>query len=301
MIDSRLRKWADDNNVLNENQFGFVKNRSTVDCIFVLTSIIDKIIRNENKKLYCSFIDFKKCFDYVYRNGIWYKLIMEGVSTKMVRMLQSMYLSVKSCVRANGELTDFFDSYMGVKQGEPLSPLLFLFFVNDMQQSLHTDDIDVFTLEEIQIYLLLFADDTVLFSYSKEGLQKLLEKMHSYCTTWGISVNTDKTVAMVFKKGTRCEHPDLFYNNIRLKSVDCFTYLGISLAFNGQFYKAQKCLASQANKALFSLNGLFDVMPLAITEKVKLFDTMVSPILSYSSEIWGFHSSPNIENVHINF
>jgi hypothetical protein len=42
-------------------------------------------------------------------------------------------------------------------------------------------------------------------------------------------------------------------------------------------------------------------MPLAITEKVKLFDTMVSPILSYSSEIWGFHYSSNIENVHIRF
>ena len=301
MLDMRLRKWANDNDVLNENQFGFVKGKSTVDCIFVLTSIIDKIIRKENKKIYCSFIDFKKCFDYVYRNGVWYKLIQQGVSSKMVKMLQSMYYAVKSCVRVNGVLTDYFDSYMGVKQGEPLSPLLFVFFVNDMYQSLQTDNADVFTLEEIQIYLLLFVDDTVLFSYSKEDLQTLLDKLHSYCINWGISVNTDKTVSMVFKKGTRPENVDVFYNRIKLKNVSNFTYLGVTLSFNGSFYRAQKALANQAYKSLFGLNNLFDMISLDVTEKIKLFDTMVSPILSYGSEVWGFHTAPDIENVHLTF
>ena len=45
LIDTRLRKWANDNNVLLDNQVGFVKGKSTVDCIFVLTSIIDKIVK----------------------------------------------------------------------------------------------------------------------------------------------------------------------------------------------------------------------------------------------------------------
>ena len=301
MLDMRLRQWANDNNVLNENQFGFVKGKGTVDCIYVLTSIIDKIIRKENKKLYCSFVDFKKCFDYVYRNGIWCKLIQQGVSSKMVKMLQSMYNSVKSCVRVNGVLSDYFDSYMGVKQGEPLSPLLFVFFVNDMYKSFQGDDNDIFTLDEIQIFLLLFADDTVLFSYTKEGLQRLLNNMFSYCTQWGITVNTDKTVTMVFKKGTRPENFDVFYNGIKLTSVSYFTYLGVTLSFNGSFYRAQKALASQALKSLYSLNSLFDTIPLDISEKIKLFDSMVSPILSYGSEVWGFHISPDIENVHIKF
>jgi len=62
ILDKRLRKWATENNVLNGYQFGFGKSRSTVDCIFILTSIIDNILKNERKKLYCSFIDFKKMF-----------------------------------------------------------------------------------------------------------------------------------------------------------------------------------------------------------------------------------------------
>ena len=54
-------------------------------------------------------------------------------------------------------------------------------------------------------------------------------------------------------------------------------------------------------KALFSLNSLFNIVPLEISEKLKLFDVMVAPILNYGSEIWGFHNAPDIERVHINF
>ena len=91
LIDTRLRKWANDNNVLHDNQFGFVKGKSTVDCMFVLTSIIDKIVKHEKRKLYCSFVDLKEiCFDYVYRNGIWFKLIEQGVSSKIVKTFQNI-------------------------------------------------------------------------------------------------------------------------------------------------------------------------------------------------------------------
>jgi len=79
---------------------------------------------------------------------------------KIVKTLQSMYSTVNSCVRVNGTLSEFFDSYMGVKQGEPLSPLLFIFFVNDMSLYFQIDSLDYLSIDELQIYILLFADDT---------------------------------------------------------------------------------------------------------------------------------------------
>lgn len=301
LLDNRLRKWAEESDLLSECQFGFRKQKSTVDCIYILQSIINKVIMGENRKLYCSFIDFRKAFDLVYRNGIWFKLITNGVSCKMVNMLQAIYKSVKSCVKVKGSLSEFFDSYMGVKQGEPLSPLLFIFFINDMSTYLHDDTADLVTIEELQIFLLLFADDTVIFSYTKEGLQVLLNKLQDYCSKWGIVVNTDKTVVMVFKKGTRIENVELYYDNELLENVSKFTYLGVTLSFNGKFFQAQKSLAEQAIKALFSLNSLFDVLSLDIPEKIKLFDSMVLPILNYASEIWGFHKSPGVEKIHLKF
>ena len=68
LIDTRLRKWANDNNVLHDNQLGFVKGKNTVDCIFVLISIIDKIVKHEKRKLYCSFVDLEQ-FDMFYNDN----------------------------------------------------------------------------------------------------------------------------------------------------------------------------------------------------------------------------------------
>jgi hypothetical protein len=150
LLDIRLRKWAESNNLITDYQYGFRKDKGTVDCIFVLTSIIDKILNTEKKKVYAAFVDFRKCFDMLYRNGIWFKLIQTGVSTKMVRMLKSLYENVKCCVKVNGALTENFETYMGVKQGEPLSPLLFILFVNDMYQCLQSPEVPAFTLNEIQ-------------------------------------------------------------------------------------------------------------------------------------------------------
>ena len=296
-----MRKWAEQNNLLSDFQFGFRRGRSTIDCIFVLNSIINKVIKHDKKKLYCAFIDFKKAFDLVYRNGIWYKLILHGCSSKMVNMLKGIYNRVKSCVRINGNVTEFFESYMGVKQGENLSPLLFICFINDLYDNIKNNTFDTFSIDDLQIFLLLFADDTVLFSYSKEGLQNLVNQMYKYCNDWGIAVNTNKTVVMVCTNGNRKANIDILYNNIKLEVVNKFTYLGVTLSSNGCFYQAQKSLSQQALRAVYSLYGLFDIVSLNITEKLKLFDVMISPILNYGAEIWGFHKSPDIERVHIKF
>jgi hypothetical protein len=144
-------------------------------------------------------------------------------------MLQKIYEQVECWVRVNGHYTENFDSIKGVKQGEPLSPLLVLLFINDMQHCIYDNTIDSFCIGEIRMYLLLFADDTVLMSSSRDGLQNILNNLYAYCTDWEISVNIDKTVVMVFKKGNIPENIDLFYDNCRLNIVTKFTYLGVTL------------------------------------------------------------------------
>ena len=79
ILDERLRTWAENNNIIDHYQFGFRKNKSTVDCIYILQAIINKQLSSKCK-LYCAFIEFKKAFDLVYRNGIWFKLCETGIS-----------------------------------------------------------------------------------------------------------------------------------------------------------------------------------------------------------------------------
>ena len=166
---------------------------------------------------------------------------------------------------------------------------------------LFIQDDDAFTLNDLKIFILLFADDTVLISYTPHGLQNLIDQLQAYCTKWGITVNTDKTVVMVFKQGNRVENIDMYYNGKRLNVVAKFTYLGVTISSNGNFYQAQKSLADQGSRALFSLFALFDKVEFDITDKINLIDSMICPILNYGSEIWGFHKSPDVEKVHIKF
>ena len=88
-------------------------------------------------------------------------------------------------------------------------------------------------------------------------------------------------------------------NNVRLRNVRKFTYLGVRLTSNGIFLQTQKALSEQARKAMFSLFSLFDMISLNVSEKLKMFDAMISPILNYGSEIWGFHKSVDIERLHL--
>ena len=79
-------------------------------------------------------------------------------------MLQKIYDCVKLCIRVNGDYSDCFESLSRLNHGEPLSPLLFVFFSNDIYDSLYDVSIESICIEDINIFLLLFADDTVLFS-----------------------------------------------------------------------------------------------------------------------------------------
>ena len=110
-----------------DNQYGFQKGKSTVDCIFILHSLMMKTLSSK-KKLYVAFLDWEKMFDRVDRTFLFQKLLSEQVSSKFVKSMRSMYNKVRSTVRYRSEHSDFIDSNIGVKQGDPASSILCLFF-----------------------------------------------------------------------------------------------------------------------------------------------------------------------------
>ena len=110
---NRLNKWAEKEERILDNQFGFQKGNSTVDCIFTFYSVIAKTL-GAREKLYCVFIDYEKAFDKIDRAFLWQKLYREQVSSKLIKALRSMYSVVKSCIRYQSSFSRFFNSYNGL-------------------------------------------------------------------------------------------------------------------------------------------------------------------------------------------
>ena len=143
-----------------------------------------------------------------------------------------MYSTVKLCIKYKNSFSQFFDSHIGLKQGDPSSPILFMLFVNDMIDCINSNINDIFTIDELKLFIILFADDQVVFAKSAHALQLLLNDIENYCTTWGIKINTNKTKVMIFEKGRRTTH-EFFIYNMAIEVVDSFKYLGITLFKNG--------------------------------------------------------------------
>ena len=121
VLNDRLGHWVENQKLREYEQGVFRKNRSTIDQISSLTSIIDT---RKKRKLstFTAFIDFKKAYDFINRDKLWTRLFGLGISGKMLKAVMSLYSSVSSCVRVNSLCTDWFNVSSGLRQGCILSP-----------------------------------------------------------------------------------------------------------------------------------------------------------------------------------
>ena len=174
-----------------------------------------------------------------------------------------------------------------------------MLFINDIVQNINTDINSTFSIDEFQLFMLSYADDAVVFSKSPEGLQSIRNDLALYCRTWGLNINISKTKAMIFEKGRHTTYD--FFNNKKLELVTSFKYLGIHFFKNGNWFRTQKRIAQHASCTLHNLFALLNQIELSISEKCRLFDTLVGSILNYSAEVIGLYEAKDIELIHTTF
>ena len=174
-------------------------------------------------------------------------------------MIKSLYNNVKSCIKVsnNSNLSEFIDIAVGLKQGEPLSPLLFILFVNDIRDSFNLGNLTQSDIEHLSVYMLMFADDMVLFTTDKKSLQKQLNDISEYAKQWGLKINVGKSKICIFERRKRRHNFTWSIDNKELEIVENFCYLGIKFSKNGLFKQAVSALHDQANRAMMNLFQLF--------------------------------------------
>ncbi len=302
ILNVRLTQFVDTNQLMCEEQTGFRNKYSTLDHIFSLNFIV-RLYLSKNKRLYCAFIDYKKAFDLVDRVLLWRKLVSMGVNGLFLRVVHNLYTRAKSCVKISGsnDQSNFFASNVGVRQGENLSPLLFALFLTDVvpflagkfsgltelcntiRDTLSDEDVEVY----MKLYVLLYADDTIVLAESPQELQSALDAMHEYCNANKLTINATKTKILIFSKGMLRNIQQFVYNGVNLEVFRQYCYLGLVFNYNGKFNVAQKALYDKASRAMFGLLAKCRKLKLPVDIQIKLFDSVIKPVAIYASEVWG--------------
>ena len=307
VLNERLSNYLDENVILLENQAGFRKNYSTSDHIFVLHSLLE-LLKLQKKKLFCAFVDFSKAFDSDWRVGLWNKLLNNGINGKFFKVIFNLYQNIKSCITLNSSNSVFFESFIGLRQGENLSPVLFSIFLNDIELYLQAKNHTgvEFELENDDMFfyfkflVLLYADDTAIICDRPDEFQTSLNYFVSYCKIWKLNINYDKTKIVIF--GAR--KTDLYCFTMEetiIEIVKSYKYLGVLMSSNGSFVNARKAIHERANKAMHLLYKRIFNLNLPLDLQLKLFDSTILPIITYGCEIWGYESLELFERIHNQF
>ena len=292
---NRLEPFVTDNNILSMFQIGFRKLFRTADHIYVLKTIINmKLAKGE--KLYAAFIDFRKAYDTVNRDKLMQCLYDIGVGNKFAANIKAIYQSVQYAIKVKGKVMNPITSNLGLKQGCPLSPLLFNIYINSIGEYLNRNTKEPnINLQGVEVSHFLYADDLVIISPTIKGLQEKLTNLGQFAKAKDLTINTKKSKVMIFNKGGKLIKENFTIDGNQLEVVPSYTYLGIDIPTNGSFNPGMAQMNSKAKKAMMPLYTTIMQFNIPFRKALKLFQTYVEPILLYNAENFTTFTEKQIE------
>ena len=217
VINERLIEFLDVRNILSHYEIGFRRGYRTTDHVFILDTILNSYF-SKRKKVYACFVNFSKAYDSVWRNGLLYKLILNGLSLKFILLIKSMYAELQAAVKLPNGVTPYFSSLVGVRQSCNLSPMLFNLFVNDIFDLFDNAKCDPVKLQTKLIHCLMYADDLLILSETENGLTKSLERLSNYAKKWKLKISAKKTKIIVFNKAGKIINVKIRTDDIIIQS-----------------------------------------------------------------------------------
>lgn len=180
MVNARLIHLLEANKIISTNQFGFRKNKQTLDSLINLSLHLEKELRFNNHTQIISF-DIKKAFDKIWPSAILDRLQNYGIGGRMYRYVQE-YLGVRSFIVSNGyQRSDEVETDLGVPQGSPLSSTLFIIAFQHLIEPIQ---------ERNEVQFSAYADDLIIYSSRPRNLENtiVLQKTIKCISKIGMSV-----------------------------------------------------------------------------------------------------------------
>ncbi|KAJ9514665.1 hypothetical protein QJQ45_028374 [Haematococcus lacustris] len=270
-------------------QFGFIPGRSTMQPMFILRHLVHAQKASadaKHRKLFTAFIDFKQAYDHIPRQQLWEHLrVGVKLPQPLLACLEGLYRDDSYVLIDGPHRTPPVTPDQGVKQGCPISPLLFALYVHDISKEF-LGPVDAVRVQGTPVTHFMYADDLTLVSTSSHGLQRLVCQLQGFADRKHLTVNVGKSKVMVFNGNSQTAAPSIGYKHEILPVVREFKYLGMHFnpsatpAFAATHMRAGMFLAMrQACKRAREYGVLHD--PYALCHLIRAF---VLPLGLYGSQ-----------------
>ena len=277
------------------DQAGFRADYSTVDHFFTIAQLHEK--SNEFQlNLWTAAIDFQKAFDSIEHDGIWHALESQGVPHHYIWLLRRIYSDQAGMIRSD-VMSKQFSITRGVKQGDPLSSLLFNSLLEHIMRAVKPQwvtkrfGMQTSVGQDTRLMNLRFADDLFLIGKTQKQILTMLEDVIRAARTYGLELHPEKTKILtnVSKQNGRPVKKSLEVDgiNIEVLAIDAaIKYLGRMISFSDfQGVEIQNRIRATWGKFMCYKQELTN-KNLSLNSRLRLFDGVVSPTLLYGSEAW---------------
>ena len=271
-IDHRLRK----------KQAGFRSGRGTTEQIFILRNILEQV--NEwQATLYINFVHFEKAFDSVHRNSLWMIMSQYGIPQKIINIVKALYDGFECAVVEKDATTEWFELTTGVKQGCSMSGFLLLLIIDwVMRHTVKEEGTGLRWKFTSNLEDLDFADVAFISSTQRHVQLKTNGVVENAART-GLRVNVGK--CKVMRVNAR-NNEAITVNGLALEDVEKFIYLGATVCKQGGGEEDIKARLGKARGAFVKLNQVWNSSSVSRRMKIRLYKTLVKPVLMYGCETW---------------
>ncbi|KAK3513818.1 hypothetical protein QTP70_028869 [Hemibagrus guttatus] len=245
--------------------------KSTTDAIFALRILMEKY-RDGQRELHCLFVDLEKAYDRVPREELWYCMRKSGVAEKYVRVVQDMYERSRTVVRCAVGQTEEFNVEVGLHQGSALSPFLFAIVMDQLSEEVRQES----------PWTMMFADDIVICSESREQVEENLERWRFALERRGMKVSRSKTEYMCVNE--REGSGTVRLQGEEVKKVQEFKYLGSTVQSNGECGKEVKKRVQAGWNGWRKVSGVLCDRKISARIKRKVYRTVVRAAMLYGLE-----------------
>ena len=213
--------------IINVDQKGFINGRFIGENTRLTYDIIVQCIRQKIPGLII-IIDFEKAFDSISWDFISKTLEIFNFGDSVKNWVKSLQINSTSKILQNGHLSDEIALGRGCRQGDPISPYLFVLAAEFLAEAIRSNkNIKGLTILEKEHKLSLYADDTTLFmKYEEECIRSCMGTLREFQKISGLKVNTEKTKCI--KIGVTGDNMMKLCTDLNLIWTHKFTSLGIT-------------------------------------------------------------------------